>query len=117
MAAHVRNVAYGMQLGWEDPSRTEAALDGTEYHDERPKTRAIVASLEVLRPDEAHAVYLEMQRRWAPRASCWWCPTTATPRTSSAAGVALPQPERTGCMGFIGSTRARLKSRRPYCLA
>lgn len=57
------NASYGMQLGWEDPSRTEAALDGTEYHDERPKTRALVASLDWLSTDEGHAVYLEMQRQ------------------------------------------------------
>lgn len=57
------NVAYGMQLGWEDPSRTEEALDGTEYHDERPKTRVIFASLDVMSPDDAHAIYLEMQRQ------------------------------------------------------
>lgn len=57
------NASYGMQLSWEDPSRTEAALDGTEYHDERPKTRAIVASLDWLSTDEGHAVYLEMQRQ------------------------------------------------------
>lgn len=57
------NAIYGMQLGWEDPSKTEEALDGTEYHDERTKVRVITASLDWLSSDEGHAVYLEMQRQ------------------------------------------------------
>ena len=57
------NVIYGMQLGWEDPSKTEEALDGTEYHDERTKVRVITANLDWLSSDEGHAVYLEMQRQ------------------------------------------------------
>lgn len=57
------NASYGLQLGWEDPSLTESALDGTEYHDERTKTRVLVASFEFLSEDEGHALYLEMQRQ------------------------------------------------------
>lgn len=57
------NAVYGMTLGWEDSSKTEVALDGTEYHDERPMTRALVAGFDHLSSDEGHAIYLEMQRQ------------------------------------------------------
>lgn len=57
------NMSYGMQLGWEDSSAVEEALDGTEYFDERPKTRAFTASLDWLSSEEGHAIYLEMQRQ------------------------------------------------------
>lgn len=57
------NMTYGMSLGWEDTSKIEEALDGTEYFDERTKTRSFIANLDWLSSAEGHATYLEMQRQ------------------------------------------------------
>lgn len=57
------NMSYGHRLGWDDPSKIESALDGTEYVDERVKTRLFYASLDWLSHDESLARYLEMERQ------------------------------------------------------
>jgi hypothetical protein len=58
-----RNIAYGSQLRWEDPSIVTTSRGGADWIDVRPKYRVFRCSIPLLGLDEAYQRGLEMMRR------------------------------------------------------
>jgi hypothetical protein len=58
-----RNIAYGNQLRWEDPSVVSTSRGGADWIDLRPKYRVFRCTIPLLGLDEAFQRGLEMMRR------------------------------------------------------
>lgn len=59
----VYNMAYGLNVGFENRSITDEAIGGAEYHDERESPRVVNFSLPHASEDEAYGMGFELQRK------------------------------------------------------